>query len=114
MCATLAAFSLTRTRTQLYEPALYPHNPTEPLFARVFGVDRAARDAVCSFGFEPNPIHAARLARLEAAYTRKGRRVRIFSNAVSTADGNVTFYRDPGTYASQVAPPAPLRLTRAV
>ena len=79
---------------KLYEPKLYPGNPTEEIYAQLFGVDR---DHVCTFGFEANPRHTNRLKVLEQAYSRIGRRVRIFtSTAVSTHNQDVTFYQDPG------------------
>jgi hypothetical protein len=81
---------------KLYEPALYPGNPTEPVFSKYFG-EAWQRDGVCAFGFEASPVHEASLQRLERAFHAWGRRVRVFtSTAVSVAEHNVTFYTDPG------------------
>jgi hypothetical protein len=81
---------------KLYEPALYPGNPTEPIFAKYFG-EAWQRDGVCAFGFEANPVHEVTLQRLERAYHAWGRRVQLFtSTAVSNTYANVTFYEDPG------------------
>lgn len=78
---------------KLYEPSLYPGNPTELIFGSRFGADR---DAVCAFGFEPNPIHTARLQLLQAHLRRRGHPATIFTETAVTLDGgNVTFYRDP-------------------
>ena len=79
---------------KVYQPELYPGNPTEPIFHRFFGDHR---DSVCSFGFEANPIHEIRLKLLEKSLQAFGKRVHIFSPlAVSTVCANVTFYEDPG------------------
>lgn len=89
---------------KVYRPHLYKngtqHNPSksptvEPIFAAHFGADR---DSVCSFGFEANPAHTARLRALEAALRSAGHRVTVFTEtAVSVADGEVDFFRDPNT-----------------
>ena len=79
---------------KLFEPELYPSNPTEALFNSSFGADRSR---CCAFGFEANPSHARRLHLLASAYRKAGRSVHIFApTAVSTADGSVTFYSTPG------------------
>lgn len=79
---------------KLYEPDLYPNNPTENIFLKYFG---RFRSGVCAFGFEANPIHTDRLHKLQRAYRELGLRVYIFTEtAVSTRNGNTTFFRDPG------------------
>lgn len=71
-----------------------PNNPTEPLFKRWFGDQLADRLAVCAFGFEASPHHTTRLRALEIAYQQRGIHVNVFNAAVSTKDGNLTFYID--------------------
>ena len=79
---------------KLFEPNLYSGNPTESIFEKYFGKDRRN---VCVHGFEANTLHTARLQALEQAYRNHGYNVTIHTGtAVSTHDGNVTFYRDPG------------------
>ena len=80
---------------KLYEPALFPTtgpeaNPSEEIFARVFGTSRAD---VCTFGFKASPRHALRLHALQRGYAKVGTRVRFYTHtAVQTSDGNVTFF----------------------
>ena len=84
---------------KLYEPHLYPGNPTESIFTKYFSNDTASRrNNVCAFGFEPNPLHTQRLNKLESAYRKLGIRLKIFtSTAASIVDSNsVKFYRDEG------------------
>ena len=86
---------------KLYEPHLFDAyaaavdgNPSEPVFASVFGQER---DDVCSFGFEASPKHTARLRDLQQAYWNTGRRVQIFTEtAVSTTAQNVSFHMSSG------------------
>ena len=86
---------------KLYEPHLFDAyaaavdgNPSEPVFASVFGQER---DDVCSFGFEASPKHTARLRDLQQAYWNTGRRVQIFTEtAVSTNTQNVSFHMSSG------------------
>lgn len=80
---------------KLYEPHLYPANPTEPRFAQYFGSGNRFEE-VCSFGFEANPIHSRVLRPLESAFLKLGGKVHIFNPvAVGTRDSdNITFYRD--------------------
>ena len=79
---------------KVYQPELYPKNPTEELFLKYFGKDRGN---VCAFGFEANPVHEPRLKLLEKSMQLWGKRVHIFtSTAVSVQCTNVTFYEDPG------------------
>lgn len=78
---------------KLYEPDLYPGNPTERIFQRFFGAGR--RFEVCSYGFEPNPLHSRRLKDIELAYRRRGIRITMHTEtAVSDYDGNATLYLD--------------------
>jgi hypothetical protein len=75
---------------KLYEPHLYPGNPTEQHFQAVFG---DSRRNVCAFGFEANPVHTTRLRSLQHAYRLMGRDVTIFTETpVSNVDGPATFY----------------------
>ena len=57
---------------KVYEPRLYPKNPTEAVFARYLGPPEN-RTGVCSYGFEANSLHEDRLRALEAAYAALGR-----------------------------------------
>lgn len=91
---------LTACRRKLYEPALFPTtgpeaNPSEEIFARVFGASRAD---VCTFGFEASPRHALRLHALQRGYAKTGVRVRFYTHtAVQTSDANVTFFMSGNT-----------------
>jgi hypothetical protein len=77
---------------KLYEPRLYPHAQVLPIFDRLFGTDSGSRCGVCALGFEPNPHHAARLARLQVHLThRLGVRAHVFRAAAGTADSVATF-----------------------
>jgi hypothetical protein len=66
-------------------------------FEQFFGgpKERVKNRDVCSFGFEPNPLHAKRLKALEACYNSKGWRTKYYtSTAITTKDkkGGVKFY----------------------
>lgn len=79
---------------KLYEPHLYPGAGVLPLFQTVFGNHTSD---VCSVGFEANPLHSGYLKEFENYCLQRKWRVKIFSPvAVSTRDGNITFYTEPG------------------
>lgn len=73
---------------KLYEPELYPNNPTEEIFSKYFG---SRRHDVCAFGFEPNPHHTASLSLLEKHYRNFGYRLRIHPVGVSTTNSTAFF-----------------------
>jgi len=77
---------------KLYEPYLFPGNPIEPYFQKYFGNDRRN---VCTFGFEPNPLHTKHLTALSRVYGRRGNRVVMNFSAVSVENGHAQFYTDP-------------------
>ena len=82
---------------KLYQPELYKNAPVLALFREIFGNDTAR---VCSVGFEANPVHDTYLREFEAYCVKRGWRVKIFtSTAVSTEDGNVSFFMEPGNDA---------------
>lgn len=76
---------------KVYEPHLYPNAFAVKLFDRYFGLKR---DQVCSYGFEPNPIHRKELQALEKAYVNHFWRVKFYHVAVSNASGTLAFKRD--------------------
>lgn len=94
---------------KVYEPQRFPNASINPFFDRYF----LNRTAVCSFGFEPNPVHNPTLDRLEAFYARKGVKVQVLRVAVSTRDSppgqGVPFYRNPGDanreWGARLSPP---------
>lgn len=87
--------SVGRQLRKLYEPSLFPGNPTEALYAEVFGT--AHRSDVCAYGFEPNPLHTEPLRALEEAYRRLGITISIMTEtAISTKNGTATLYLDHG------------------
>ena len=89
--------SVGRQLRKLFEPGLFPGNPTEPLFTEAFGSSAALRSDVCAYGFEPNPLHTAPLRALETAYRRNGFTVEIMTEtAVSTKTGSATLFLDHG------------------
>ena len=52
---------------------------------------------VCSVGFEANPVQTDYLKKFENYCLRRNWRVKIFTSmAVSTRNGNLTFYTEPG------------------
>ena len=80
---------------KLFEPALFPGAAVLPIFDRYFG-SAAGRNlsAVCAVGWEPNPVHSARLAGLQAAYRRCGWRVEIHTETgVAARQGQELFAR---------------------
>eukprot|EP01062_Namystynia_karyoxenos_P081004 TRINITY_DN882_c0_g1_i1.p1 TRINITY_DN882_c0_g1~~TRINITY_DN882_c0_g1_i1.p1 ORF type:complete len:498 (+),score=91.05 TRINITY_DN882_c0_g1_i1:103-1596(+) len=80
---------------KLYEPELYNLSNMLPVFASYFGNDRRAWRDVCTFAFEPNIAHAARLRRIEALYRSRGIRVKIFTHAaVGVKDGSAVYYQN--------------------
>ena len=81
----------------LFEPQRYPkaRYPSE-VFSGLFGDDRSrpsSQSGICSFGWEPNPLHATRLKDLENAYRARGWRTHFFSAGVGNRNGTATWYR---------------------
>ena len=76
----------------VFEPSSYPNSSYLPFLARFLPTDRNRSD-VCVFGLEPNPRHRLRLLQLQAAYARRGWRVRYLHAAASTKDGTLSFHR---------------------
>lgn len=80
---------------KIFEPELYPDDPVLPIYDRLFGKNRSTDSKMCVVGFEPNPHHTVKLQELEAAYNKKGWRVKIFTEtAISLQDGTAEFYFD--------------------
>ena len=77
----------------LFEPARYPKSIYLQLFDRYFGADRNL-SAVCSFVFEPNPLHAPRHRELSAAYHAMGWRYEFIPAAVGAKSGHLTFHHN--------------------
>ena len=76
----------------LFEPDQYPLSPfNKRVFNRYFGAHRDLR-STCAISFEPNPRHAARHKKLEAAYARRGWRYVPIHAGVGPKAGNMTFY----------------------
>jgi len=80
---------------KIFEPERYPGDPVLPIYDRLFGPNRSTDSEMCVVGFEPNPHHTAKLQELEAAYNKKGWRVKIFTEtAIALQDGTEFFYFD--------------------
>lgn len=78
----------------LFEPHLYPNAKVAlSIFDREFGVNRNNLD-ICSFGFEPNPIHEERHIKLMDEYNKMGWRYHYIQAGASDETGNITFYRN--------------------
>mmetsp|Transcript_639 Transcript_639/g.1463 ORF Transcript_639/g.1463 Transcript_639/m.1463 type:complete len:295 (+) Transcript_639:161-1045(+) len=87
----------------LFEPSKYPDAKTgRRLFNEHFGGEesRDNRD-ICSFAFEPNPVHVTRHRELSEAYSKKGWRYVFIPAGVSDRDGNLTFYHQGGEKEEQ-------------
>jgi hypothetical protein len=89
---------------KVFEPELYletkePERSVLPYYDQYLGNSEQRRKSVCVFGFEPNPVHIARLEALETAYNKKVWRTHIFKAGVSYEDGwaNVQSDNDPGS-----------------
>ena len=70
----------------LMQPHLFPEAPflrKWKFFDQYFGPSYATDATICSFGFEPNPAHAARLQKLGLQLRAMGRRAEWFSSAAS-------------------------------
>jgi hypothetical protein len=84
---------------KLYQPLAYTQSHIwPPIWNSYFGkYDTITnnRSNVCTFGFEPNPLHNNILMKTEAFYQKHGFNVIIFrETAISTTHGNATFIRD--------------------
>ncbi len=81
---------------KLFEPRYYEKAPILPVFRKYFGDPTPeARKQVCAFGFEASRVHTPRLEKIDRAYNAAGFPVVIFTEtAVSTFNGNVTFFLD--------------------
>ena len=70
---------------KLYEPAKYAAAAVLPVFEEEFGPSPARNSKVCTFGFEANPKHAARLKAVEECYAENNLHAKFFVPvAVST------------------------------
>lgn len=77
----------------LFEPDLYPKaKHARALFDGEFGPGRDNRD-LCSFGFEPNPVHVTRHQSMVEVYQAMGWRYTFLNAGVSDEEGNLTFYK---------------------
>jgi Methyltransferase FkbM domain len=84
----------------LFEPEKYPRTKAIPtVFNPNFGSppDRDNRD-ICSFGFEPNPIHKKRHQELEQVYAKMGWRYKFIGAGVGDHDTNMTFWHPRTEY----------------
>jgi hypothetical protein len=82
---------------KLYQPRCFPRAHVLGLFDQAFGTANSARrQAVCTFGFEPNKNHTSKLEKIQQNLQSKGSAVVFFTNtAVAGKDvKNVTFYTD--------------------
>lgn len=80
---------------KLYQPQSYPGAAILPFFNEMFVNATQNRTNICSFGFEPNYIHTARLQQLQSTYRSMGYPTVIFTGvAVDRVTGNATFYHD--------------------
>ncbi len=84
----------------IFEPRIYPVAPSEGAdcgniaheFDRWFGTEiNQRREDVCVIGFEPNPIHFARLTELAERYTSRGMRTTYLLTAVGKDNATMTF-----------------------
>jgi FkbM family methyltransferase len=74
----------------LYNASAFPQSRIMvPLMDEVFGV---RRDHVCYRGFEANPLHRARLEKLQAQF--HDRDMQVMNTAVGISNGTVTFYSE--------------------
>jgi hypothetical protein len=83
---------------KLYQPECYPRALSLPHFERVFGrITEKRRRRVCTFGFEPNPAHAAYLDKLQNFLRALGHPVMFITRTAVTGKdmANATFYFDP-------------------
>lgn len=77
---------------KVYEQNYYPRSPIRWHFEDVFMDERP--ENICTIGFEPNTLHVQRLVDLQGAYQKANFPCVIFTTtAVTTYDGNITFYR---------------------
>merc|ERR1719183_2580786 len=87
---------------KLYEPEKYHGAKLLPELEKAFGsaADRRKPESgLCAIGFEPNPEHQDRLAKIEDAYTKRGFKVHFYPYAAWRSDGfmalNTTGKREP-------------------
>jgi hypothetical protein len=74
---------------KLYQPQLYPKATALEAFDEDFGT--GPRCNVCTFGFEPNPEHSARLDTVQAKLRAHGVGVHIFKKAAYTSYTRLQF-----------------------
>lgn len=74
---------------KLYEPEKYRGAAVHSIFETYFGT--GSRCKVCAIGFEPNPAHKTRNARVQQALTDAGFGVAILPAAVSAYTGYANF-----------------------
>jgi FkbM family methyltransferase len=87
---------------KLYEPEKYHGAKLLPELEKAFGsaADRRKPESgLCALGFEPNPAHHDRLAKLESAYSQHGYKIHFYPYAAWRSDGfmalNTTGKREP-------------------
>ena len=78
---------------KLYEYVRFDKNVSTmmQLFEEQFGTTN--RNSVCSFCFEPNPVHFLKLREMEAVYATHGIRFKHFDYAVSTKNTTLKLFR---------------------
>ena len=96
------------TSKKLFEPEKYPKSKIAPYFQKAFGPEWLNKSTtrltgkLCALGFEPNPRHYERLTALENEYSQKKFNLHFFHFAISTLDGNVTYYTTNNSSVSQM------------
>merc|ERR1719446_1290993 len=87
---------------KLYEPEKYHGAKLLPELEKAFGAAadrRKPETGLCALGFEPNPAHQDRLAKIEDAYSKHGLKVHFYPYAAWRSDGfmalNTTGKREP-------------------
>lgn len=89
---------------KLFESENYPGAKLLPELEKAFGASdsrRTPESGLCALGFEPNPKHHDRLAKIEEAYTKLGFKVHFYPYAAWRSDGfmalNTTGKREPSS-----------------
>ena len=78
----------------LFEPEKYPESKlATQTFDEQFGAQRDNRD-FCTFEFEPNPTHVAKLNENSEAYAAMGWKYNVLNVAAGDRDGSMTFYHN--------------------
>ena len=78
----------------LFEPKKYPKaRIAKSIFDGEFGADRDNRN-ICSFEFEPNPVHRQKLEAKSSAYQEMGWRYEYIQAAAGDFDGYMDFHHN--------------------